>query len=36
VFAEAGVTVVDWLQTDGEDIRSLGITLGLDPWDAAA
>ena len=33
-FGERGVTVVDWIQTDGEDIRSLAFTLGFDAWDS--
>jgi hypothetical protein len=35
-FGERGVTVVDWIQTDGEDIRSLAFTMGMDTWDPAA
>jgi hypothetical protein len=35
-FGEHGVTVVDWIQTDGEDIRSLAFTMGIDAWDPAA
>jgi hypothetical protein len=35
-FGERGVTVVDWIQTDGEDIRSLAFTLGIDTWNSAA
>jgi hypothetical protein len=35
-FEEQGVTVVDWIQTDGEDIRSLAFTLGIDAWDGAS
>jgi len=36
LFGDRGVTVVDWIQTDGEDIRSLAFTLGIDAWDSAA
>lgn len=32
-FRERGVAVIDWIQTDGEDIRSLAFTLGIDAWD---
>jgi len=35
-FGEHGVSVVDWIQTDGEDIRSLAFTMGIDAWDPAA
>ena len=35
-FGERGVTVIDWIQTDGEDIRSLAFTLGIDVWDPPA
>jgi hypothetical protein len=35
-LGEQGVTVVDWIQTDGEDIRSLAFTLGIDAWGSAA
>jgi len=35
-FGEHGVTVVDWIQTDGEDIRSLAFTMGIDAWGSAA
>ena len=36
LFGDRGVTVVDWIQTDGEDIRSLAFTLGIDAWDPPA
>ena len=36
LFGDRGVTVVDWIQTDGEDIRSLAFTLGVDAWDPPA
>ncbi len=35
-FGERGVTIVDWIQTDGEDIRSLAFTIGIDAWDPPA
>jgi hypothetical protein len=35
-FGDRGVTVIDWIQTDGEDIRSLAFTLGIDAWDPPA
>jgi hypothetical protein len=36
VFGEDGVEVVDWVQTDGEDIRSLAFTLEPGAWGTAA
>ncbi|HEX6310404.1 MAG TPA: hypothetical protein VF152_02120 [Acidimicrobiia bacterium] len=36
VLGERGVSVVDWIQTDGDDIRSLACTLGIDTWGSAA
>ena len=35
-FGERGVTIVDWIQTDGDDIRSLAFTIGIDAWGSAA
>ncbi len=32
VFGREGVEVLDWVQTDGVDIRSLAITAGLRTW----
>jgi hypothetical protein len=32
VFGEQGVEIVDWIQTDGKDIRSLALTAGVGAW----
>ncbi len=35
-FAEHAVDVVDWIQSDGENLRSLAITAGWDTWSGRA
>lgn len=33
VFGGDGVEILDWIQTDGEQFRSLAFTAGLHTWD---
>ena len=35
-FAHCGVEIVDWIQSDGDDIRSLAFTADHDAWGSAA
>jgi hypothetical protein len=35
-FAHCGVEIVDWIQSDGDDIRSIAFTTDRHAWDSAA